>query len=103
MNCKEYFRINTKYIIINGKELKEKYTYLPISATGIAEQEITLGEDEYFVLCDSRADTNDSRNAAFGNVKKSQILGKVSFKYKPFSRVTGPDSKAYETEKPKEK
>ncbi len=90
-------------IWIDGKELTEKYTYLPIAATGIAEQEITLEEDEYFVLCDSRGDTNDSRNAAFGNIKRSQIVGKVSFKYKPFSRVTGPDSKAYETEKPKEK
>ena len=88
--------------MINGEEWAEKYTYLPITAAGIAEQEITLGEDEYFVLCDSRIDLDDSRNASFGNVKKSQIIGKVSFKFEPFSRVTGPDSKAYETEKPQE-
>lgn len=99
----EKVQITEGKVLINGKELKEKYTYLPMDAAGIAEQEITLGEDEYFVLCDSRIDTNDSRNAAFGNIKSSQIVGRVSFKYKPFSRVTGPDSKAYETEKPKEK
>lgn len=89
-------------ILIDGKEWKEKYTYRPITAAGIAKQEITLGEDEYFVLCDSRIDSDDSRNASFGNVRKSQIIGKVSFKFEPFSRVTGPDSKAYETEKPQE-
>ncbi len=87
-------------IWINGKEWTEKYTYRPITAAGIAEQEIILGEDEYFVLCDSRIDLDDSRNASFGNVKESQIIGKVSYKFEPFSRVTGPDSKAYETEKP---
>lgn len=99
----EKVQITEGKIRIDGKELKEKYMYLPITAAGIAEQEISLEEDEYFVLCDSRVDTNDSRNASFGNVRRSQIVGKVSFKYKPFSRVTGPDSKAYETEKPKEK
>lgn len=98
----EKIQITDGKILINGEEWAEKYTYLPITAAGIAEQEITLGEDEYFVLCDSRIDLDDSRNASFGNVKKSQIIGKVSFKFEPFSRVTGPDSKAYETEKPQE-
>lgn len=98
----EKIQITDGKILINGEEWAEKYTYLPITAAGIAEQEITLGEDEYFVLCDSRIDLDDSRNVSFGNVKKSQIIGKVSFKFEPFSRVTGPDSKAYETEKPQE-
>lgn len=87
-------------IFIDGKELKEKYNYKPMLTAGIAEQEIKLGEDEYFVLCDSRVDSDDSRNASFGNIKKAQIIGKISFKYEPFSRVTGPDAKALETEQP---
>lgn len=90
-------------ILINGTELKEKYEYKPMATAGIAEQEIALGEDEYFVLCDSRVDSDDSRNASFGMVKESQILGKVMFRHDPFSRVTGPDSKAYETEDPPKK
>lgn len=98
----EKIQIKDGKILINGEELKEKYTYRQMLTEGIAEQEITLGEDEYFVLCDSRLDSDDSRNASFGNVKRSQILGKVSFRYEPFSRVTGPDSKAYETEKPQQ-
>ncbi len=65
---------------------------------GIAEQEQTLSEDEYFVLCDSRSNTDDSRNSAFGMVKKSQIIGKVSFRLKPFSRVTKPEQKTTQTQ-----
>lgn len=78
-------------IRINGEELKEKHTYQAMTTAGIAEQEIKLGEEEYFVLCDSRVDSDDSRNASFGNVKKEQILGKVLFRLKPFSIVSGPD------------
>lgn len=78
-------------IYINGTELKEKYKYPAMTTAGIAEQEIKLADDEYFVLCDSRLDSDDSRNASFGNVKKEQILGKVSFTMKPFSMVSGPD------------
>lgn len=99
----EKIQITEGKIFINGTELKEKYEYKPMTTAGIAEQEITLGEDEYFVLCDSRVDSDDSRNASFGMVKQSQIIGKVLFRYDPFSRVTGPDSKAYETEDPEKK
>ena len=52
---------------------------------------VIVADDEYFVLCDSRIDSDDSRNASFGNVKKDQIVGKVSFTMKPFSLVSGPD------------
>mgnify|MGYP004714444505 CR=1 FL=1 len=98
----ETVQITDGKILINGDVLQEKYKYRAMTSAGIAEQEIKLGEDEYFVLCDSRIDSDDSRNSSFGNVKKSQIIGKVSFKLKPFSRVTGPDSEPSETEKPKE-
>lgn len=78
-------------IYIDGNELHETYAYAPMMTAGIAEQEIKLESDEYFVLCDSRMDSDDSRNASFGNVKKEQIIGKVSFTYNPFSVVSGPD------------
>ncbi len=87
-------------ILIDKKEWTSKYTFDPIVTAGIAEQEITLGEDEYFVLCDARADSDDSRNVAFGNVTREQIIGKVSFRQKPFARVKGPVETAKETEKP---
>lgn len=96
----EKIQIKDGKIWINREEWTESYTYLPMNSAGIAEQEITLDDEEYFVLCDSRIDVDDSRNASFGMVKESQIIGKVSFQLEPFSRVTGPDSEAYETAKP---
>lgn len=98
----ETVQITDGKILINGEVLQEKYKYKTMASAGIAEQEIKLGEDEYFVLSDSRIDSDDSRNASFGNVKESRIIGKVSFKLTPFSRVTGPHSVPSETEKPKE-
>lgn len=89
----EKIQISDGKIRINGEEYQSKYTYSAMTTGGIAEQEQTLGDDEYFVLCDSRANTDDSRNSAFGMVKKSQIIGKVSFRLKPFSRVTRPEEK----------
>ena len=89
----EKIQISDGKIRINGEEYQSKYTYSAMTTGGIADKEQTLGDDEYFVLCDSRANTDDSRNSAFGMVKKSQIIGKVSFRLKPFSRVTRPEQK----------
>lgn len=87
----ETVQITDGRILINGQHLKESYQYAQMVTSGVAEQEIKLGEDEYFVLCDSRIDSEDSRNASFGNIKKEQIIGKVTFTMKPFSMVSGPD------------
>lgn len=87
-------------VYINGEVLQETYKYDPMTTAGIAEQEIKLGEDEYFVLCDSRIDSDDSRNASFGNIKKERIVGKVSFTLNPFSVVSGPDRGASESAAP---
>lgn len=98
----ETIQITDGKILINHKEWKSKYDFETIVSAGVAEMEITLGEDEFFVLCDTRTDSEDSRNASFGNVSKAQIIGKVSFRSKPFSRVKGPgESEATETENPK--
>ena len=94
----EKIKITDGKVWINGEEYQSKYTYSAMTTGGIAEQEQTLSEDEYFVLCDSRSNTDDSRNSAFGMVKKSQIIGKVSFRLKPFSRVTKPEQKTTQTQ-----
>ncbi|MFR0848041.1 MAG: S26 family signal peptidase [Eubacterium sp.] len=39
--------------------------------------EITLKDDECFVLSDSRNDMDDSRNSSFTKVTKKNIIGKV--------------------------
>ena len=53
---------------------------------GLAKDGIQLGADEYFVLGDNRNNSEDSRYADMGNVKKRNIIGKVWFIASPWSR-----------------
>ena len=72
--------IKDGYIYINGFKLDEGDAYDKIADPGIAETEIYLNEDEYFVLGDNRNFSEDSRSGNIGVVKKSYIYGKVWFK-----------------------
>jgi len=47
--------------------------------------EITLGPDEYFILCDNRQTASDSR--IWGPISGSRIRAKVLFRYWPFSAI----------------
>ena len=71
-------------IYINGKVLKESYGREVIQDPGIARDEITLGEGEYFVLGDNRNNSEDSRFASVGMVKRKNIVGKVWMIIEPF-------------------
>lgn len=53
----------------------------------LAENEILVGEDEYFVLGDNRNNSEDSRYASIGNVKKEYITGKAWMIVSPFHRI----------------
>lgn len=74
---------------INGEPLKEAVRDLPkIHLAGLAEEEFTLDEDEYFVLGDNRNKSEDSRFANIGNVTKEQIVGKAWFTLDPFNIIS---------------
>ncbi len=64
-------------IWIDGEVLEEEYETTEIEELGLLEDEIELEEDEYFVLGDDRLNSEDSRMANVGNVKRSEIEGKV--------------------------
>lgn len=54
-------------------------SYDKIEDAGIAENEILLGSDEYFVLGDNRNISEDSRSANIGPVTRDTIYGKAWF------------------------
>ncbi|MEY8332587.1 signal peptidase I [Lachnospiraceae bacterium 47-T17] len=70
-------------IWINDALLEEDYGAETIFDPGIAEEEITLGKDEYFVLGDNRNNSSDSRDPDVGAVDKDQILGNAWLRIMP--------------------
>ena len=86
----EMVQIDEKGVIyINGEVLQEGYGKEVISYYNRfrAEQPITLGEDEYFVLGDNRNNSSDSRTSIVGNVKREDIVGRVAFCLWPFDKI----------------
>ena len=67
-------------VYVNGEVFDESVSVPSIEEPGIAMEPITLKEDEYFVLGDNRNNSEDSRFANIGNVKKEHIIGKVWFR-----------------------
>lgn len=70
-------------IYINGEKLDEHYGKDPITDGGIANEPITLGEDEYFLMGDNRAVSFDSRYEEIGPIHKDAIDGKAVLRIWP--------------------
>mgnify|MGYP003300619714 CR=1 FL=1 len=71
-------------IYIDGEILEESYgrEIIDEDKIGIADEPITLGDDEYFVLGDNRNNSEDSRSANIGPVELEDIIGKAWFRMK---------------------
>ena len=65
-----------------GKLYKEK-NFPNIINPGLAEQQITLGKNEYFVLGDNRNNSEDSRFTEVQNVNAKYIEGKIWLQISP--------------------
>lgn len=72
-------------VYVNGELFEEKVETAAILDPGLAAENITLEEDEYFVLGDNRNNSEDSRYANIGNVKKEHIIGKAWFIVSPYA------------------
>ena len=75
-------------VYIDGELLTtDVYGAEPMEYAWDAEEPITLGEDEYFVLGDNRNHSSDSRDPDVGLVKKDKIMGRAFFRIYPFDRI----------------
>lgn len=71
--------IKSGRLYVNG--IMEESDYDKIADPGLAEELMTLGVDEYFVLGDNRNNSEDSRSGNIGPVNKSIIAGRAWFKF----------------------
>lgn len=72
--------IKSGRLYVNGEKYDDVADTETITYKGIVESELTLGDDEYFVLGDNRNNSEDSRYPSIGVINKEQIKGKVWFK-----------------------
>lgn len=73
----ETVQIKDGYVYIDGVILEENYGTERMEVPGIAEQPVTLGVDEYFVLGDNRNHSSDSRDPSVGILHREDLLGRA--------------------------
>lgn len=81
----ETVQIVDSLVYINGQPLNEHYGNEIIENPGIAEEPITLGADEYFVMGDNRNNSQDSRNTNVGLIHRDELLGRAWVRIWPLS------------------
>lgn len=80
-------KISEGRLYVNGLATEAESDYDYIIDPGMAESDILLGQDEYFVLGDNRNSSEDSRSGNIGPVNKNNIIGKAWLKL-PFGDET---------------
>ena len=83
----ETIQLTDGMIYINGEVYLEKKDYPVMTDAGLAEEPVTLGTNQYFVLGDNRNNSEDSRYADIGMIKKRYIAGKIWFTCAPFEKL----------------
>lgn len=74
-------------IYINNELLEDIVNVDEMLNYGLAGEEITLEDNEYFVLGDNRNNSEDSRFASVGNITKDEIIGKAAIRISPFNFI----------------
>ncbi len=84
----ETIQIKDGKVYVDDAELKLSFNDAAIENAGVAENGVTLGDNEYFVLCDDyNNNRDDSRLDSIGIIDSDQILGKVWLIGSPLSRL----------------
>lgn len=84
----ETLQIKEGLFYINGEVVRDLINAEPIYNYGLAEEEILLEENEYFVLGDNRNNSEDSRFASIGTIRREEIIGQAFIRISPFNFVS---------------
>ena len=85
----ETVQIIGEAIFVNGELLEENFGKQPITYQGIAEEPVTLGEEEYFLMGDNREVSFDSRYEEIGPVHRDLLAGKAVLRIWPLREFGG--------------
>lgn len=83
----ETIEIRDGVIYIDGQVYQEDEDLPQITNPGLAEDGVSLDNDEYFVLGDNRNNSEDSRFAEVQNINEKYIKGKVWFCIYPADQI----------------
>lgn len=83
----ETVQILSGMVYIDGMRLDEHYGNEIMENPGIAEEPLTLGEDEYFVLGDNRNNSSDSRASDVGLIRRKDLIGRAWIRVWPLSQI----------------
>ncbi len=73
-------------IYINDEKLADEYN-VNITSFGNRTYPFTVPDDKYFCLGDNRNASKDSRYIEVGTMEENDFLGKVMFRFYPFSSM----------------
>lgn len=82
----ETLQVKDGFLYINDEKIDARDGLNQVALAGLLEHPVRLAEDEYFLLGDNRDNSEDSRFANVGNVKRNQIKGKIWFRISPLKR-----------------
>lgn len=83
----ETVQILSGMVYIDGMRLDEHYGNEIMENPGIAEEPLTLGEDEYFVLGDNQNNSSDSRASDVGLIHRKDLIGRAWIRVWPLSQI----------------
>ena len=83
----ETVQILSGMVYIDGMRLDEHYGNEMMENPGIAEEPLTLDENEYFVLGYNRNNSSDSRASDVGLIHRKDLIGRAWIRVWPLSQI----------------